>query len=492
MQKISRWAGRSAVGAAAYRSGEDLEDERTHERHDYTRRQGVEHSELVGWDGTRGALWNAAEAAEHRSDSVVARELVYALPEELSPEGRRRVARGIAEQIRETTGAAVDVNIHAPSRAPGADERNHHVHVQWTARAVDDAGRFAAKKVDPFSLREGPALVRELRAQAAALTNAALAREGIAARVDHRSYAEQDRHLPPELQRLPTAHLGPLRTALERSGVVTARGDLNRAAAAHTVELRDPVERHRLLTAAVTYNGHVRGGAVWELQRLPEAPTAQGIAWEQQRLLGTFGHVYQKPEKAHAQFERAPEAERVQTLRERPEAFGKLREVETHRTWFGMLSHYDTSSARSHATEAAYSWERWVVAPTAAAAAAVPRREALTREIAEADQWGAVLGAEVQRLDRAPEVVRARQREQAEKAARAQVLAQAREDARQFGRDYAQERAHLRLEQLAKESPAAPQLEPQREAHRTALDNLQREITREIARAITPDRGLSL
>lgn len=482
MQKISRGAGRSAVAAAAYRSGEDLEDERTRERHDYTRRQGVEHSELVGWDGTRGALWNAAEEAERRSDSVVARELVYALPAELSPEGRRQVARELAAYLRTTTGAAVDVNVHAPSRDPGADERNHHAHIQWTARGVDDAGRFAAKKVDPFSLREGPELVRELRAQAAALTNAALAREGVAARVDHRSYAEQDAHLPPELQRLPTGHLGPLRTALERSGMVTERGELNRAAAAHTRELADPVERHRLMTAAVTYNGHDRGAAAWALQRLPEPPTAAGIEWEQRQLAGTFPQVYAKPEKARAQFNRAPAGERVRTLRERPEAFGALRELDTgQRGWLGLVTYTDAgAAARSAAMGAAYRWERWVEQPTAAAAAAAPQRVALEGAITEADQWGAVLGAEVERLRVTPEVVQAERRERAAQLARERVLEQAREEARQFGRDYAQERARGRVEQLAERVPAGPQ----QEAQRAALATLHREVTREISRAI--------
>ncbi len=493
MQKISRGSGRSAVAAAAYRSGEDLEDERTHERHDYTRRQGVEHSELVGWDGTRGELWNAAEDAEHRNDSVVARELVYALPAELSEEGRRRVAREIAREIRGITGAAVDVNVHAPSRDPGADERNHHAHIQWTARAVDERGQFAAKKVDPFSLKDGPQRVRELRAQAAALTNTELAREGHAARVDHRSYAEQDAQLPPELQRLPTTHLGPAHTTLERSGVATIRGDLNRAARAHTVELSDPVERHRLMTAAVTYNGHVRGNAVWELGRLPVAPSAETVGREQAQFWATFDRTYQKPAKAREQFQSAPQGERLRTLREQPETFGKLREVATGKGWGGLVIYTDGGEAARHtAARAIHSYERWVLEPTAAAAAAVSKRDAFTREMAEADQWGPVLAAEIKQLDRAPELVRARQREAAEQAARAQVLAQARQDAQRGGRDYAQERAQLRLEQLAQQGiqgPAGPVLEPQREAHRAALEQLQLEVTREIKRALDHERG---
>jgi hypothetical protein len=44
---IGRSAGRSATAAAAYRAGVEITDERTGLVHDYTRKQGVEHSALV-------------------------------------------------------------------------------------------------------------------------------------------------------------------------------------------------------------------------------------------------------------------------------------------------------------------------------------------------------------------------------------------------------------------------------------------------------------
>lgn len=39
------------------------------------------------WAGNRERLWNAAEAAEKRKDSTVAREFELALPTKLSGEG---------------------------------------------------------------------------------------------------------------------------------------------------------------------------------------------------------------------------------------------------------------------------------------------------------------------------------------------------------------------------------------------------------------------
>src|SRR3546814_3673481 len=73
-------AGRSATAAAAYRAGVEITDERTGLVHDYTRKQGVEHSELMlptdapEWAADRERLWNAAELAETRKNATVARE----------------------------------------------------------------------------------------------------------------------------------------------------------------------------------------------------------------------------------------------------------------------------------------------------------------------------------------------------------------------------------------------------------------------------------
>ena len=48
---IARSAGRSAVAAAAYRAGVELVDARTGLVHDYTRKGGVEHTEILTPDG---------------------------------------------------------------------------------------------------------------------------------------------------------------------------------------------------------------------------------------------------------------------------------------------------------------------------------------------------------------------------------------------------------------------------------------------------------
>ena len=129
VKTISRSAGRSATAAAAYRAGVKISDERTGVMHDYTRKGGVESADLVlpagapEWAADRGLLWNAAEQAETRKNSTVAREFEIALPEEVSAADRQRLAHELAREIVERHGCAADVAIHAPG-ADG-DQRNH-------------------------------------------------------------------------------------------------------------------------------------------------------------------------------------------------------------------------------------------------------------------------------------------------------------------------------------------------------------------------------
>src|SRR3546814_19052883 len=107
---IGRSAGRSATAAAAYRAGVEITDERTGLVHDYTRTQGVEHSELLlptdapEWAADRARLWNAAALAATSKNATVARAYEIALPVELSRDERRAQAWGIAPDLRSAPG----------------------------------------------------------------------------------------------------------------------------------------------------------------------------------------------------------------------------------------------------------------------------------------------------------------------------------------------------------------------------------------------------
>ncbi|MDK4569669.1 MobA/MobL family protein, partial [Kingella kingae] len=69
---LARSNGRTTTASAAYRAAEKIKDERTGILHDYTRKQGVEHTEIVSnlsININRAQLWNLAEQRENRKDA---------------------------------------------------------------------------------------------------------------------------------------------------------------------------------------------------------------------------------------------------------------------------------------------------------------------------------------------------------------------------------------------------------------------------------------
>ncbi|OYV99623.1 MAG: hypothetical protein B7Z58_18270 [Acidiphilium sp. 37-64-53] len=219
---VSRSTGRSAVGAAAYRSGERLTNERDGVTHDYTRKGGVLSSFIVApasaeaWASDRSGLWNRAEAAEARKDAKVAREYELALPAELSAPEREALARQFAEAVVERFGVVADVALHAPHRE--GDQRNWHAHILTTTRAANENGLGAKTRVLDSPKTSG-AEVEALRELWAKQVNAALERARETARVDHRSFARRDAERgfdPRDRIRPPGVHLGPAATAIER------------------------------------------------------------------------------------------------------------------------------------------------------------------------------------------------------------------------------------------------------------------------------------
>ena len=221
VKSVSRSAGRSATGAAAYRAADRILDERTGEVWDFRRKRGVEYREILlppgapAWAGQREALWNAAEAAERRKNSTVAREFEIALPAELSPGERRELAMRFARELVGRHGFVADVCLHKPGR--GGDRRNHHAHILCSTRRLTAEG-FEAKTRELDDLKRGPAEVTRWRARWAEMQNELLAAHGLKERVDHRSLEAQG------LERAPTHHKGPAITALERRGIETRVG----------------------------------------------------------------------------------------------------------------------------------------------------------------------------------------------------------------------------------------------------------------------------
>lgn len=220
VQTIKRSEGRSSTAAAAYRFGVCIKDERTGQKHDFTRRSGVLHSAIVGFDGDVSSLWNSAELAEKRKDSQVAREAIIALPHELNLEQNIEAMQKLAEKVRERWGVAIGFAIHEADEE--GDQRNIHCHFMFTVRAVAN-NVFGAKTIALDKATTSGFEIEWMRQTWESIGNAALAAAQVESRIDCRSLKDQG------LERMPQVHVGYAANKLERAGIETDAGNHNRA-----------------------------------------------------------------------------------------------------------------------------------------------------------------------------------------------------------------------------------------------------------------------
>ena len=234
VQTIQRSAGRSAVAAVAYRSGDFLIDDRLAMGFDFTSKDSIEHAEIMAPANApaayldRQTLWNAVESSEARKDSVPAREVLIALPHEFDFAQRRELVREFVATHIVARGMIADVAMHKPGKH--GDQRNYHAHILVTTRSLGLYG-FGGKPPAWWS----PKLVREWREGWAEIQNKHLRRHlgPDAPQVSHLSLAERG------VDHAPTVHLGPSATALERKNIASERGEQNRDVAARNAKARE-------------------------------------------------------------------------------------------------------------------------------------------------------------------------------------------------------------------------------------------------------------
>lgn len=242
---ISRGKGKSAV-AAAYRAGEKIINEFDGKIHDYTRKGGVVHTEILlpaqapAAYQDRAVLWNAVEKIEKAKNAQLAREIELALPRELTREQGISLVRKFVKQHFVAAGMCADFCLHDTGGG------NPHAHIMLTMRPFDEGSAWGAKQKKEYILdRDGNKIydrkkrqykcksvpttdwneqtkAEEWRAAWAQFCNQALEQNGHAERIDHRSYARQG------IDQIPTVHLGVAASAMEKRGIRTERGDLNR------------------------------------------------------------------------------------------------------------------------------------------------------------------------------------------------------------------------------------------------------------------------
>lgn len=261
-------AGRSPVAAAAYRHRTRMDDESQGRTFRYDSRGDLAHEEITlpvdtpAWlrDALHGQsvtkasefLWNAVVAGERQVNGQFAREIVIALPNELTTSENIALMREFAAEEFAAKGMIADWVVHA---VPG----NPHVHLMHTLRPVAERG-FGAKKIAVLDASGAPIRVNgkivycnfvgyrnelvELRLAWANAANQHLALAGHDARIDLRSYAEQG------IDVVPTKHLGPAGAANARkAGLSYAALSRGRERAIATAQiLSDPARVLTLLS----------------------------------------------------------------------------------------------------------------------------------------------------------------------------------------------------------------------------------------------------
>ena len=252
---ISRGKNQSAIASAAYRSGQLLIDETNGKTFNYSRKSDVAFSQIFLPSNApkkflnRQTLWNDIENFEKNSNAQLAREIEFALPIELSLQQQIKLACDFAETFAQN-GMCVDLAFHNKKGNP-------HCHLMLTMRSLDINGHWLPKNSVQYKLdcngNKIPVLDKqgnqkkekngkrvfekivtptndwnnkekllEWRKLYQDLTNSALLKSNITKQIDCRSYFNQG------IKKIPSIHLGQAATAMERRGILTERGNLNR------------------------------------------------------------------------------------------------------------------------------------------------------------------------------------------------------------------------------------------------------------------------
>ena len=248
VKQVSRGKGGCAVASAAYISGEKIQDDYYGKMHDYTKKGGVIHSEIMLPDNAperfndRKTLWNEVERIEKHPKAQLCYNFNFSLQNELSYEENYETVKQFIQENFISRGMIVDFAIHNPEK-DGIP--NPHVHMLIPIRPLKEDGSWGNKQHREYLFDENnnpimdengnqkfkavsntdwgdPNTLIKWRESYANLFNEVFERKGLDCRITHQSYANQG------LDIIPTIHEGPAVRAMEAKGIETEVGKRNR------------------------------------------------------------------------------------------------------------------------------------------------------------------------------------------------------------------------------------------------------------------------
>lgn len=293
-------AGHSAVEQSSYISREQMYCQYDGQTYYPKYSENLVHSEVLLPENASqeykdpSVLWNSVENFETTSDAQLARTYKVELPNEWTYELATEVMRDYIQRNFVLRGMCAQFAIH-DSENPNTGQRNLHCHIMLTMRSIDEQGKWMPKQKKVYCRDENGERIPQIdpktgqqkvdkqnRKQWKCTTvdtndwnskeNAKAWRKDLAdtintvnARIgntenfwEYRSFKEQG------LDFIPQIHLGEKASAMERAGIHTIRGDIN----------RDIIARNAVIDAARVAYEKVKEG----LRAVKAIPVAVGKA----------------------------------------------------------------------------------------------------------------------------------------------------------------------------------------------------------------------
>ena len=256
------------IAAAAYRAGERLHSSYYNEEADYTKKKGVVYKEILLPShvprkyADRETLWNAVEKVEEHPKAQLAYSYDIALQNELTLEENIDLAKRFLQEQFVSRGMICDFAVHMPD--PKGGFPNPHFHVLCPIRPFNMDGSWGSKQKREYTFDKNGRRIFDAngnyvwksvpttdwgqketllhwREEWAKYVNRELEKKNAPTKVDHRSYKEQAIH------QLPTIHEGPTVRAMEKKGICTEKGNLNRMIRSANALLKKLIARYQAL-----------------------------------------------------------------------------------------------------------------------------------------------------------------------------------------------------------------------------------------------------
>jgi hypothetical protein len=185
IQSISRSGGlsgnRNISASVAYRTGDKIRSaEDGLIKYPHRKTEDIEATLLINNPySCRAELWREAEKAELKKNGEIkqnptwAREIMVAIPRELSRQQRFTLIKDYSEQIADKYNLTADASIHTEKDGNG----NFHAHILLTTRNIENSG--LGKKDRRFNGREASGTVKDIRNKWKITANRHLEQAGI-------------------------------------------------------------------------------------------------------------------------------------------------------------------------------------------------------------------------------------------------------------------------------------------------------------------------